>query len=118
MSQTPTDRLTETISAIHDSPNRSALAITGVLAGHDEIYAVGPISDLVFDPGQVDFQLFVAEGHRAAAGAAVAASARSERKAFVKASSLLSRERVQPTASSVAATSAYGTGEPADQCAR
>ena len=29
MSQTPTDRLTETISAIHDSPTRSALAITG-----------------------------------------------------------------------------------------
>ena len=29
MSQTPTDRLTETISAIHDSPTRAALCITG-----------------------------------------------------------------------------------------
>ncbi len=39
------------------------LTIAGVLGGHDEVHSIGVIADLFFDPGQVDFQLVVAEGH-------------------------------------------------------
>ena len=43
----------------------AAVLVAGVLGRHDEVDAVGPVADLVLDPGEVDLELLGRVGHRA-----------------------------------------------------